>query len=209
MSAYFTNSLTAPTGFGLLTSLRGGFSHRSGSAWPGRSQKDGLPSARGESIVSGSRPNSRTGGAAWSLPLLIGSGNGRQDARPRFARPPVAVLRILCLGGGSRRFWLDVFCPRCSRDARRGLWAAALTAAPKKQPRFPAGGGACGRIPRGDSRRSFHAKAIRIAATWFRLPEKKNPAARPLACGVSSSTPEFLRREAPAFKGGHQAAVPC
>jgi hypothetical protein len=59
MSAYFTNSLTPPTGFGLLTSLRGGFSHRSGSAWPGRSQKDGLPSARGESIVSGSRPSTR------------------------------------------------------------------------------------------------------------------------------------------------------
>src|SRR5262249_3525280 len=55
----------------------------------------------------------------------------------------------------------------------------------------------------------FHAKAIRVAANWFHLPEKKNPAARPLACGVSSNTPEFLRREAPAFKGGHQAAVPC
>src|SRR5262245_49776152 len=36
----------------------GGLS-RSGSAWLGRSQKDGLPSARGESIVSGSRPSTR------------------------------------------------------------------------------------------------------------------------------------------------------
>ena len=31
---------------------------------------------------SGSRPSTRAKGAAWSLPLLIGSGNGRQDARP-------------------------------------------------------------------------------------------------------------------------------
>src|SRR5499427_7127480 len=67
------------------------------------------------------------GGAAWSLPLLIGGGNGRQVARPRFALLPVAVLRSLRLGGGSRHFWLGVFCPRYSRDARRGLWAAALT----------------------------------------------------------------------------------
>jgi len=49
MSAYFTNSLTPPIGLGLLASApRRGF-FRSGSAWPGRSQKDGLPSARGES----------------------------------------------------------------------------------------------------------------------------------------------------------------
>src|SRR5215467_15691461 len=67
------------------------------------------------------------GGAAWSLPLLIGGGNGRQVARPRFALLPVAVLRSLRLGGGSRHFWLDVFCPRYRRDARRSLWAAALT----------------------------------------------------------------------------------
>jgi len=32
---------------------------RSGSAWPGRSQKDGLPSARGEASISGSRPSTR------------------------------------------------------------------------------------------------------------------------------------------------------
>jgi len=65
--------------------------------------------------------NSRTGGAAWSLPLLIGSGNGRQDARPCFARLPVAVLRNLRLGRGSSRFWLGLFCARCIRDARRSL----------------------------------------------------------------------------------------
>jgi hypothetical protein len=65
--------------------------------------------------------NSRTGGAAWSLPLLIGSGNGRQDARPCFARLPVALLRNLRLGRGSSRFWLGLFCARCIRDARRSL----------------------------------------------------------------------------------------
>ena len=75
----------------------------------------------------GSRPSTRAqGGAAWSLPLLIGGGNGRQVARPRFALLPVAVLRSLRLGGGSRHFWLGVFCPRYSRNARRGLWAAGL-----------------------------------------------------------------------------------
>jgi hypothetical protein len=49
------------------------------------------------------------------------------------------------------------------------------------------------------------AAAISLPCHW----RKKNPAARPLACGVSSNTPGFLRREAPAFKGGHQAAVPA
>src|SRR6516165_3177901 len=46
MSAYFTNSLTPPTGLGLLALPRGRES-RSGSAWLGRSQKDGLPTYRG------------------------------------------------------------------------------------------------------------------------------------------------------------------
>ena len=97
MSAYFTNSLTPPTGLGLLTSLRGGFSHRSGSAWPGRSQKDGLPSARGESIVSGSRPSTRAQeeGAAWSLPLS-NRGAG-MDAKTRDVALLVA-LSLFCAG---------------------------------------------------------------------------------------------------------------
>jgi hypothetical protein len=42
----FYQPLTPPTGLGLLASPCGGFS-RSGSAWLGRSQKDGLPSCRG------------------------------------------------------------------------------------------------------------------------------------------------------------------
>jgi hypothetical protein len=80
MSAYFTNSLTPPSGLGLLVAPRPGFS-RSGSAWPGRSQKDGLPSYRGGYFIAvqGHQPAHR-GGAAWLLPLLIGSGNGRQNA---------------------------------------------------------------------------------------------------------------------------------
>jgi hypothetical protein len=106
---------------------------RSGSAWLGRSQKDGLPSCRGvnATAVQGHQLAHR-GGAAWSLPLLIGGGNGRQVARPRFALLPVAVLRSLRLGGGSRSFWLDLFCARCSRHSRRSLWAATLTAATQK-----------------------------------------------------------------------------
>src|SRR5215471_13993400 len=91
------------------------------------------------------------GGAAWSLPLLIGGGNGCQVARPRFALLPVAVLRSLRLGGGSRHFWLGVFCPRYSRNARCGLWAAALTwtktTSRSSAPQLPArpASGACAR----------------------------------------------------------------
>jgi hypothetical protein len=31
------------------------------------------------------------------------------------------------LDGGSRHFWLGLFCARCSWHSRRSLWAAALT----------------------------------------------------------------------------------
>jgi hypothetical protein len=54
-------------------------------------------------------------------PFLIRTGNGRQDARPYFARRPVAVLRNFRLGGGSRCFWLSLFCARCSCGSRRSL----------------------------------------------------------------------------------------
>src|SRR5262245_56348952 len=80
MSAYFTNSLTPPTGFDLLTSLRGGFSHRSGSAWPGRSQKDGLPSARGESKSAVQGHQLALEGQPSRCPFLIGAG---MDAKTR------------------------------------------------------------------------------------------------------------------------------
>src|SRR5262245_49605066 len=145
MSAFFTNSLTPPTGLGLLASP-------CAAGNPGRAARGSVvprkmacrPAARGETFHSRFKAiNSRTReGQPGRCPFLIGSRNGRQVARPRFALLPVAVLRSLRLGGGSRHFWLGVFCPRYSRDARRGLWAAALTATPKKKPRFPAGGGA-------------------------------------------------------------------
>src|SRR5215470_7599424 len=101
--------LTPPTGLGLLASLpRRGFS-RSGSAWLGRSQKDGLPSLpRGEAFafaVQGHRLALE--GQPGRCPFLAGSGNGRQDARPCFARRPVALLqrrrldfRLPCFGFG-------------------------------------------------------------------------------------------------------------
>src|SRR5262249_53960736 len=127
ISAYFANSLTPPTGFGLLTSLRGGFSHRSGSAWPGRSQKDGLPSARGESRQRFKAINSRTGGAAGSLPPLIGSGNGRQDAQPCSTCRSVALLRRCRLDFGLPNFGLDLLGARWSRRYRDSLGPLGLT----------------------------------------------------------------------------------
>src|SRR5262245_22369554 len=124
MSAYFTNSLTPSSGLGLLASpLAAGN--------PGRAARGSVvprkmacrPAARGETFHSRSKAiNSRTGeGQPSCCPFLIGSGNGRQDARPCFARLPIGVLRNLRLGGGSRRFWLGLFCARYSRDARRSL----------------------------------------------------------------------------------------
>ena len=71
MSAYFTNSLTPPTGLGLLASPRAAGNSRSGSAWLGRSQKDGLPSCRAGGDISFAVQGHRLAleGAAWSLPL--------------------------------------------------------------------------------------------------------------------------------------------
>src|SRR5262249_12265556 len=59
----------------------------------------------GKASISGSRPSTRArgAGAASSLPLLIGGGNGRQDARPCFAHRPVALLRR------GRGFWITLF----------------------------------------------------------------------------------------------------
>src|SRR5262245_61822251 len=82
--------LTPPNGLGLLASPSRQVPFRSGSAWLGRSQKDGLPVLpRGEksrfSAVRFKTINSRTKGEGQPgrCPFLIGSGNGRQDARPR------------------------------------------------------------------------------------------------------------------------------
>jgi len=123
MSAYFTNSLTPPTGLGLLASPSRRVSFRSGSAWLGRSQKDGLPPRCGRDCRhSGSRPSTRAQGRGSLVAAPFKSGAG-MDAKSR----DLALLAFLslfcaiCLGGGSRRFWLGVFCARCSRDCRRSL----------------------------------------------------------------------------------------
>src|SRR5262249_24024603 len=106
MSAYFTNSFTPPTGLGLLGPLRaagllGGVraagplrvGHRGARSraerWPA------VPAARGKLVLVRFKAiDSRTGeGQPDRCPFLIGSRNGRQDARPCFARRPVAVLR--------------------------------------------------------------------------------------------------------------------
>jgi hypothetical protein len=55
------------------------------------------PTAGGCFIAVQGHQLAQVEGAAWSLPLLIGSGNGRQDARPCFARGPVALLRSRAL----------------------------------------------------------------------------------------------------------------
>jgi hypothetical protein len=107
----FYQPLTAPTGLGLLgVTPRRGFS-RSGSAWPGRSQKDGLPFCRGETwffIAVQGHQLAHRGGAAWSLPLskrgrewtpnqhaaLLGSPSCRSFAQP------------------SPGLWITLFLPR-------------------------------------------------------------------------------------------------
>jgi hypothetical protein len=110
MSAYFTNSLTPPSGLGLLAPpARQGFS-RSGSAWPGRSQKDGVPSCRGGDIrIRGSRPSTRARGAAWSLPLS----NPEREWTPRRATllcsPPCHSSAQASPGFGVTLFWVQSF----------------------------------------------------------------------------------------------------
>src|SRR5262249_13022218 len=57
----FVDSATQP--WPTSVAPRRGFLSRSGSAWPGRSQKDGLPSCRGEcGQLCGSRPSTRAQG---------------------------------------------------------------------------------------------------------------------------------------------------
>jgi hypothetical protein len=101
--------LTPPTGLGLLASApRRGFS-RPGSARLGL-QKDGLPACRGDMVFSSAQGHqlAQGEGQPGRCPFLSGSGNGRQNARPYFAGLPVAVLRNLRLGGGSRCCWLGL-----------------------------------------------------------------------------------------------------
>src|SRR5262249_12221346 len=69
MSAYFTNSLTPPTGLGLLASPRGGFpsvgqrvARSLSERWPAYLPRDISLRVQGHQLA-------HTGGAAWSLPL--------------------------------------------------------------------------------------------------------------------------------------------
>src|SRR5262249_55005133 len=85
MSAFFYQPLTPPTGLGLLKSPRGRqipVGQRVARSFPERWPAD-LP--RDVSLPVQGHQLAHRGGAAWSLPLLIGGGNGRQDARPCFA----------------------------------------------------------------------------------------------------------------------------
>ena len=100
MSAYFTNSLTPPTGLGLLTSLPrlGSFSAgqraaRSPERWPA------VPP----------RATREQGGAAWSLPLQIGEMDAKTRNLALLAALSVALLHRHCLDDGSRCFRLGLF----------------------------------------------------------------------------------------------------
>src|SRR5262249_40397290 len=81
----FYQPLTPPTGLGLLgVAPRWAFS-RSGSAWLGRSQKDGLPSCCGDMrIPVQGHQLAHRGEAAWSLTLSNPNQHGR--ALGRYAR---------------------------------------------------------------------------------------------------------------------------
>ena len=82
MSAYFTNSLTPPTGLGLLGIARRQVYSGSGSARLGL-QKDGLPTCRGGAwFFIGSRPSTRAQGRAPPSLLLS---NREQEWTPRRA----------------------------------------------------------------------------------------------------------------------------
>jgi hypothetical protein len=130
MSAYFTNSLTPPTGLGLLASLRGGVSFGRAARGSVAPRKMACRPLAGERI-SGSRPSTRAQGAAWSLPLSsreqARGSNGRQDAQPCFACRPVALLRRRRLDLGSFYFGLGLFRVRCRRRSRHSREALALT----------------------------------------------------------------------------------
>src|SRR5262245_3300386 len=72
MSAYFTNSLTPPSGLGLLVSPRGGFSFGRAARGSVAPRKVACRPVAGEALsVGGSRPSTRAQrrGQRWSLPL--------------------------------------------------------------------------------------------------------------------------------------------
>src|SRR5262249_18810492 len=117
MSAYFTNSLTPPSGFGLLASPRGGDHLGRAARGPVALRKMACRSApRAGTVISvqGQRLAHR-GGAAWSLPLQIGEMDAK-TRRPCFAHLPVALLRRRRLDFGLPDFGFGLFCARSSRS---------------------------------------------------------------------------------------------
>src|SRR5262249_22171209 len=142
------------------------------------------------------------------MPLSNRGGNGQQIARSRFALLPVAVLRSLRLGGGSRHFWLGVFCPRYSRYARCGLWAAALTSATQRKapPSWWGNGAEVRMLAEGSEgqRRTFRAEPMRTAANWFRRLKRKTPHRGHSHAGFLR-TPQLFPTGAPGLEvGGHK-----
>src|SRR5262245_27847503 len=129
-SASLTNSLTPSSGVGLLASP-------CAAGNPGRAARGSvvprkmacLPAARGETFHSRFKAiNSRTQeGQPGRCPFLIGSRNGRQDARPCFADLHVAVLRRRRLDVGVHYFGFGLFCARWSRRCRHSREVLALT----------------------------------------------------------------------------------
>jgi hypothetical protein len=97
-------------------------SFRSGSAWLGRSQKDGLPSrCRGWHGKLGFKAiNLRTGKGSLIAAPFNRDRNGRQEnTGPCFARRVVDLLRGLSLGYGPGCFHISLCRARCRRRSRR------------------------------------------------------------------------------------------
>jgi hypothetical protein len=110
----FYQPLTPPSSLGLLASPRAAGNSRPGSAWLGRSQKDGLLSCRAGGDISFAVQGHRLAqeGQPGRCPFLIEDGNGRQDARPCFASRPVIHLHRRRLDLGLRYFGFGLFCAR-------------------------------------------------------------------------------------------------
>src|SRR5262249_36429247 len=121
----FVDSANWPWPTGVLAAS----TFRSGGAWLGRSQKMACRLAReGKHSQRFKAINSRTGERQpGRCPFLIGSGNGRQDARPLFARRSVALLRWCRLDLGLFCFGLYLHCARWSRCSPDSLGPLELT----------------------------------------------------------------------------------